>query len=396
MAELKAYINRDSNGKFIPGSVVYSKIKPKNGNYALIVAGVEQNNSVISNPEGVLASAYTSVIRKTYPRAVVASQFADGIIDWIKGDGYFPENVLLSETLSDDIGAPVFSNLKNVGQRPERLSEFAGPFKAGGLGGYPHTGKTGYETFVSHEFTTDKKNALFIMSTVPVGISKKGNVGRVERKGKVSDRSDKTSGPIAKAIDFVVKEPNVPKVPLIDDAQYDKLINLLHGARESFVEMKAGKGETIFEARMKLATSLLVQRNKLLYLGDGKLFKSWITDHKSNFESATLYADNLDIYYINGTFINTDYGTPAHIDIESFVKTTNQVQYQKQANREREDALKRAEADLEAAKKKGDAEGIAKAQAAVAAAKALPEFEIVRVGTIFVQKNLTKEFIKSL
>jgi hypothetical protein len=234
------------------------------------------------------------------------------------------------------------------------------------------------------------------MSTVPVGISKKGNVGRVVRKGKVSDRTDKTSGPIAKAIDFVVQNSDVPKTPLTDDAQYDKLIRVLYDKREELTEIKSSKEESAFEARMKLAISFLVQRNKLLYLGDGKEFMSWITDHKHNFMSATLYADNLDIYYINGTFINTDYGTPAHIDIESFVKTTNQVQYQKQANRKREDALKRAEADLEAAKKKGDAEGIAKAQAAVAAAKALPEFEIVRVGTIFVQKDLTKEFIKSL
>lgn len=392
MADLKAYINRDSSGKFIPGSVVYSKVKPTNGNYALIVAGVEQNNSVISNPEGVLASAYTSVIRKTYPRAVVASQFADGIIDWIKGDGYFPENVLLSETLSDDIGAPVFSNLKNVGQRPERLSEFAGPFKAGGLGGYPHTGRAGYETFISHQFTTDKKNALFIMSTVPVGISKKGNIGRVERKGKVSDRSDKTSGPIAKAIDFVLKNADLPKLALRDDAQYEKLINLLHGARESFVEIVPGKGETVFGARMKLATSLLVQANKMLYLGDQKSLP-WITDIDL---SKPLYADNLDIYYINGTFINTDYGTPAHIDIESFVKTTNQVQYEKQLNKQRADALKRAEADLAAARKEGNAEKIAKAEAAVAVAKAMPEFVQVRVGTRFVQKDLTKEFIKSL
>ena len=47
MAKLKAYINRDSSGNFIPGSVVYSATKPTNGNYALIVAGVEQNNCFI-------------------------------------------------------------------------------------------------------------------------------------------------------------------------------------------------------------------------------------------------------------------------------------------------------------------------------------------------------------
>ncbi len=67
MANLKAYINRDASGNFIPGSVVYSETKPKNGNYALIVAGVEQNNSVISNPQGTISSAYLGVLRKRYP-----------------------------------------------------------------------------------------------------------------------------------------------------------------------------------------------------------------------------------------------------------------------------------------------------------------------------------------
>ena len=89
MAELKAYINRDKDGRFIPGSVVYSEIKPTNGNYALIVAGVEQNQSVVSNAAGIQSAAYTPVVRKFYPRAVTANRFADGLLSWIKNDVIF-------------------------------------------------------------------------------------------------------------------------------------------------------------------------------------------------------------------------------------------------------------------------------------------------------------------
>ena len=109
-----------------------------------------------------------------------------------------------------------------------------------------------------------------------------------------------------------------------------------------------------------------------------------------------MYADNLDIYVLTGTFINTDYKTPAHIDVSSFVKLTNSVLFNKAENKKRTDAISKAEADLKAAEKAGDAEALATAKQELLVAQAMPEFINVKAGNRIIQKDITKAFIKSL
>jgi len=392
MAKLKAYINRDASGNFIPGSVVYSATKPKNGSYALIVAGVEQNSSVISNPEGSVDSAYTRVIRKTYPRATAASNFANGLIEWIKADGYFAENVLTMEVkCSDDINAPVFSNLKNIGQTPERISEFAGSFQDRSLGGLPQTGLLGMQAFVSHSFTTEKKNALLIIQTPHIGISSRGAVGRVVRKGKVNEKTDNTCGATAAAINWVLtteetKMPGSDSLLFTDNYQFWVLCSILFMHKADLSTLEYGE-------QMKLATDLLVSSiNQKNGLGSGA--KS--VNYFKQLGLAKMYADNLDIYVLTGTFINTDYKTPAHIDVSSFVKLTNSVLFNKAENKKRTDAISKAEADLKAAEKAGDAEALATAKQELLVAQAMPEFINVKAGNRIIQKDITKAFIKSL
>lgn len=397
MANLKAYINRDASGNFIPGSVVYSETKPKNGNYALIVAGVEQNNSVISNPQGSVSSAYTEVIRKTYPRAAVGSKFANSLVKFIKSEGYFPENVLLMETeCADDINAPIFSNLRNIGQTPEQIQEFAGSFKGGGLGGFAHTGILGYQAFISHQFSTLKKHALLIIQTPHIGISKRGEVGRVIRKGKVNEKQDNTCGAIATSINYVLN--NEPPKPgeiikgFENNEQYEKLVTILFGIKEELTEIIPGKGETEYGARMKMATDYLVSYQNQLNFGDGKLRGGILNGP----DLAGLYGDDLDIYVMTGTFINTDYQTPAHYDVNSFKKMTNQVKYSLEENTEREDAISKAKDIIRAGEKAKDPAEIARGEALLKQAEAMPETIRVRVGARLVIKDITKMFIKSL
>jgi len=393
MAKLKAYINRDASGNFIPGSVVYSATKPKNGNYALIVAGVEQNSSVISNPAGSVNSAYTTVIRKTYPRAIVASNFANGLIEWIKADGYFAENVLTMEVkCSDDINSPVFSNLKNIGQTPERISEFAGSFQDRSLAGTPQTGYLGMQAFVSHSFTTEKKSALLIIQTPHIGISSRGAVGRVVRKGKVNEKTDNTCGATAAAINWVrtteeIKMPDSNNIEFANNYQFWVLCAILFRNQEELINI------TSYDEQMKFATDLFVET---INERNGLSIKSKSFNYFAQPELAEMYQDNLDIYVLTGTFINTDYKTPAHIDVSSFFKLTNSVLFGEIENRERADAISRAQADLKAAEKEEDKEAIAKAKEELQVAERMPEFVKVKSGNRIITKDITKAFIKSL
>lgn len=398
MAKLKAYINRDSSGNFIPGSVVYSATKPTNGNYALIVAGVEQNNSVVSNPQGSVSSAYTEVIRKTYPRAVVGSKFANTLVKFIKSEGYFPENVLLMETeCADDINAPIFSNLRNIGQTPEQIQEFAGSFKGGGLGGFSHTGVLGFQAFVSHQFSTLKKHALLIIQTPHIGISKRGEVGRIIRKGKVNEKQDNTCGAIAASINYVInnevpKPGDLPGPEFTENDQYYKLVTILFNIKEDLTKIKLGKGESVYGARMKMATDYLVFYQNNLNFGDGKI-KGGILNGPA---LAKLYADDLDIYVMTGTFINTDYQTPAHYDVNSFKKMTNSVKYNTEDNKERQDTIDKGEALVKAGEKAGDPNMVAEGRRLIAQGEAMPRTIRVKVGNRLIIEDITKKFIKSL
>lgn len=312
MAELKAYINRDKDGRFIPGSVVYSEVKPTNGNYALIVAGVEQNQSVVSNAAGIQSAAYTPVVRKFYPRAVTANRFADGLLSWIKNDGYFAENVLLMESKpSDSANAPIFSNFRNIGQTPEQISEFAGSLQAGGLGGFMHAGLTGLEMLSEHSFDTLKQNAILILQSPAVGISERGFFGRIRRKGKSSERRDRTNLAIAKVIDIIDDYPELPSCCEIleNDGELCNLLTALWGAKTRLSK------EASFEGKMKIAVDYLVQYQDVYNWGgviEGIKLESALEGIK--------WPNDTDVYVLTGTFINADYSKPAHFDVYSFKK----------------------------------------------------------------------------
>lgn len=317
MAELKAYINRDKDGRFIPGSVVYSEIKPTNGNYALIVAGVEQNQSVVSNAAGIQSAAYTPVVRKFYPRAVTANRFADGLLSWIKNDGYFAENVLLMESKpSDSANAPIFSNFRNIGQTPEQISEFAGSLQAGGLGGFMHAGLTGLEMLAEHSFDTIKQNAILILQSPAVGISERGFFGRIQRKGKLSEKGDRTNLAIAKVIDILEEFEEMPNCCEIlqNDGEFCNLITVLWGAKSRISKEKS------YEKKMKVAMDYLIQYQDVYNWG-GVLVND--DGSKEKFTSALGSVDwpyNTEVYVLTGTFINADYTKPAHFDTYSFKK----------------------------------------------------------------------------
>lgn len=119
------------------------------------------------------------LIRKYYPNALTTIDTVNKIIDFVEDElNLEPSRVMLADSIcSDDV---------NSIQYPARAQEFLGPFKMGGLDGFPFTGLTGMGAFASH---VPDNGAVFIFYGPHIGISKEGKIGEIHRSGQ-----HKTSG----------------------------------------------------------------------------------------------------------------------------------------------------------------------------------------------------------
>lgn len=104
------------------------------------------------------------IIRKWYPNASTTIDAVNKIIDFVEDELELdPRQVMLADSLcSDDV---------NSIQYPARTQEFLGPFKMGGLDGFPFTGLTGMGAFASH---VPDDGAVFIYYGPHIGITKNG------------------------------------------------------------------------------------------------------------------------------------------------------------------------------------------------------------------------------
>lgn len=114
------------------------------------------------------------LVRKHYPNAITTIDSVNLVID------YF-ENVLDIETGTIMLADSICSDDVNSIQYPARASEFLGPFKMGGLDGFPFTGLTGMAAFASH---VPDEGAVFIYYGPHIGITKEGSIGEIKRIGQ--------------------------------------------------------------------------------------------------------------------------------------------------------------------------------------------------------------------
>jgi hypothetical protein len=84
-----------------------------------------------------------------------------------------PQQVMLADSIcSDDV---------NSIQYPVRTREFLGPFKMGGLNGFPFTGLTGMAALASH---VPDEGAVLVYYGPHIGISKDRRMGEIHRMGQ--------------------------------------------------------------------------------------------------------------------------------------------------------------------------------------------------------------------
>lgn len=114
------------------------------------------------------------IIRKFYPNAVTTVDGVNGLIDFVESQlDLEPSQIMYADSIcSDDV---------NSIQYPTRTQEFLGPFKMGGLDGFPFTGLTGMGAFASH---VPDEGAVFIYYGPHIGVTKSGALGEIHRYGQ--------------------------------------------------------------------------------------------------------------------------------------------------------------------------------------------------------------------
>ncbi|UFH57409.1 hypothetical protein LN737_14925 [Spirosoma sp. KNUC1025] len=115
-----------------------------------------------------------ALIHQFYPNAFTSIDCINKIIDFVENNlDLEPAQVMLADSIcSDDV---------NSIQYPARASEFLGPFKLGGLDGFPFTGLTGMGAFASH---VPDDGAVFVYYGPHIGISNSGTLGEIHRLGQ--------------------------------------------------------------------------------------------------------------------------------------------------------------------------------------------------------------------
>ena len=291
----KPYVLRTPDGSIAAGTLTYSFKKPKPGDWIEVL----NENTEYRNP-----TSYTNTVRVTYPNAVSAQAFGEYTKKFLKNLGYSANNMVTSiSACSDDLNGPNFVDYDNIGQGPNSVNEFLGPFYSGGLAGYPHTGITGLGAFASHATDT---GALFVINMPHIGISNSGVVGQSIRRGQTTLNT--SCGAVLAAVTWVGANAGLPTFPSVafpdNDYQQFYLTNILASTTNRAL-LAAATGTP---AKMVVATEIIRVAGETFLIGStgiqaiGGLIK--------------------DVFFCSGIFVNVDDGYEAYISINTFKKWT--------------------------------------------------------------------------
>lgn len=123
------------------------------------------------NPD---AAATLALVRTRYPRALSTADTVDRLLRLMHAKlGLAPRQIMLGDSIcSDDLNAIEY---------PPRAFEMLGPFKLGGLDGFPFAGLTGMSAFAHH---VPADGAVFLFHGPHIGIARDGSTGRLHRPGQ--------------------------------------------------------------------------------------------------------------------------------------------------------------------------------------------------------------------
>lgn len=192
------------------------------------------------------------IIRKWYPNAITTIDSVNKIIDYFENELQIePKQVMIADSIcSDDV---------NSIQYPARVAEFLGPFKMGGLDGFPFTGLTGMGAFASH---VPDDGAVFIYYGPHIGITKEGVIGEILRLGqhKNSGCCGAAKGALGKLLNNQIVEGNITDI----DYQMNTIEQILFSQKERIINAKTPlfeATEVIYEAIDKRINELVEKTN---------------------------------------------------------------------------------------------------------------------------------------
>lgn len=179
------------------------------------------------------------IIRKWYPNAITTIDSVNKLIDYVEAELELePTKIMVADSIcSDDV---------NSIQYPARIQEFLGPFKMGGLDGFPFAGLTGMGAFASH---VPDNGAVFIYYGPHIGITKTGVIGEIHRFGQAKNSGccGAAKGALAKLMNNQIIEGNITDI----DYQMNTIEQILFKQKERIVAAESPLFETtevIYEA----------------------------------------------------------------------------------------------------------------------------------------------------
>lgn len=126
----------------------------------------------------VTQSEYGNLVKSRYTNCLLAEEWGKKTKEYIEIAGIPVSDILMANGVcADDINAP--TKPYNLGQGPNSISDFLGPFSSGGLGGWPFVGSAGFGAFSQHATST---GTLFISNLQHIGMDKYGTFGRIYRR----------------------------------------------------------------------------------------------------------------------------------------------------------------------------------------------------------------------
>lgn len=122
------------------------------------------------------SARHLATVRRHYPDAHSTAESVERHLDLFhRRYGLSPCDVLLADSIcADDV---------NSIEYPERAFEMPGPFKLGGLDGFPFAGLTGMAAFAGH---VPDEGAVFIYHGPHIGVGGDGTVGQIRRIGQAA------------------------------------------------------------------------------------------------------------------------------------------------------------------------------------------------------------------
>lgn len=175
---------------------------------------------------------HLETVRKWYPRALTSIDTVNRLLDTIEAHtGLKPGQLMHADSMCcDDV---------NAIQYPPRAYEMLGPFKMGGLNGYPFAGVTGMNAFAHH---VPEDGAVFVFYAPHIGITSEGTIGEISRIGqrKNSACCGAAKGALAKLLNNEIIDGNVSSL----DFQMNTIEQIFLNSKERIVNAP----NQIFEA----------------------------------------------------------------------------------------------------------------------------------------------------